>query len=252
MFFLSQMKKIVLVLLAFFTISCQITETINLNQDGSGTIEVVALRDENSYMKLAGENYSKEDVYRDTTYVFGDYIKKHEETFSRTPIADQNVFLKYSEVKVHKKESSFEKKFQTTYTQNFQIADAIVDLYKTEEYIGDVKNNYALSAEEHYYKVSYTYNANHFNRNVVITDTLHFKNEFDRVEKFKEKYKGLKLFQKYILNYHFPRKIQSVSNSLAKISTDKKSLKLEFSLFDCLQNPLITNLEVVLEPEVVN
>lgn len=233
-------------------ISCQVTETLYLNADGSGTIEVVNLRDENSYMQLAKENYSKENVYRDTTYVFGDYIKKHQETFSRTPLADQNVFLKYSEVKVHRKESSYEKEFRTTISQNFQKAEAIVDLYKTEKYVNDIKNNYALSAEEHYYKVCYDYNGNRFHRIVTITDTLHQKKQIDEIEKLKAKYKGYKLVQKYVLDYHFSRKIQSVSNPLATISTDKKSLKLVLSLIDCLENPLITNLEVILEPEEVN
>lgn len=246
------MKKALLFLLPFLTISCQITETINFNADGSGTIEVVGLRDENSYMKIAGENYSKEDIYRDTTYVFGDYIKKHDETFSRTPVADQNVFLKYATVKIHKKENSFEKEFSSAYTQNFKKASDIVDLSKTDHYLDDIKNNYALSAEEHYYKVSYDYSKNRFNRVVTIIDTLQLKKEFDRIDQFKEKYKGFKLVQKYVLNYHFPRKIQSVSNSLAEISADKQSLKLELLLSDCLQNPLITNLEVILESESVN
>lgn len=245
-------NKYFFVLLPLLMISCQVTETLYLNADGSGTIEVMYQRDENSYMQLAKENYSKENVYRDTTYVFGDYIKKHQETFSRTPLADQNVFLKYSEVKVHRKESSYEKEFRTTISQNFQKAEAIVDLYKTEEYVNDIKNNYALTAEEHYYKVCYDYNGNRFHRIVTITDTLHQKKQIDEIEKLKAKYKGYKLVQKYVLDYHFPRKIQSVSNPLATISTDKKSLKLVLSLIDCLENPLITNLEVILEPEEVN
>ncbi|WP_348823398.1 hypothetical protein [Flavobacterium aestuarii] len=243
------MKKYFFVLLPLLMISCQITETIHLNPDGSGTIEVVMLRDENSYMQLARENYSKENIYRDTTYVFGDYIKKHDDTFSRTPVADQNVFLKYSDVKVHKKQSSYEKEFRSAYTQNFQKASDIVDLSKTDHYIDDIKNNYALSAEEHYYKVRYDYAGNRFYRIVAITDTLEQKKQFDKIEELKAKYKGLKLVQKYVLNYHFPRKIESVSNALAEISSDKKSLKLEFLLSDCLQNPISTNLEVVLEPE---
>ncbi|PKB15799.1 hypothetical protein [Flavobacterium sp. 5] len=246
------MKKIFLLPLSFLTISCQVTETIHLNADGSGTIEIVGLREENSYMILARENYSKENVYRDTSYVFGDYIKKHHETFSRTPLADQNIFLKYSQVKIHKKESSYEKEFRTTITQNFQKASAIVDLYKTEEYANDIKNNYALTAEEHYYKVCYDYNENRFNRIVTISDTLEQQKQIEKIEKFKAKNKGYKLVQKYVLNYYFPRKIQSFSNSLAEISSDKKSLKLELPLLESLQNPIITNLEVVLEPETIN
>jgi hypothetical protein len=246
------MKRYFFLLSILLTVSCQVTETLHLNSDGSGTIEVMHLRDENSYMQIAQENYSKEDVYKDTTYVFGDYIKKHQETFSRTPVADQKVFLRYSEVKVHRKASSYEKEFRTTYTQNFQKASDIVDLSKTDHYLDDIKNNYALSAEEHYYKVSYDYTGNRFNRTVTIIDTLEQKKEFDKIEELKTKYKGYKLVQNYVLNYHFPRKILSVSNPLAKISDDHKSLSIQFLLTDCLQNPVSTNLEVVLEQEAVN
>ena len=246
------MKRYFFLLSILLTVSCQVTETLHLNSDGSGTIEVMHLRDENSYMQIAQENYSKEDVYKDTTYVFGDYIKKHQETFSRTPVADQKVFLRYSEVKVHRKASSYDKEFRTTYTQNFQKASDIVDLSKTDHYLDDIKNNYALSAEEHYYKVNYDYIGNRFNRTVTIIDTMEQKKEFDKIEELKTKYKGYKLVQNYVLNYHFPRKIQSVSNPLAKISDDHKSLSIQFLLTDCLQNPVSTNLEVVLEPETVN
>lgn len=246
------MKRYLFPLLILLTVSCQVTEIIHLNPDGSGTIEVVHLRDEHSYMQIAKENYSKEDIFRDTTYVLGDYIKKHEETFSRTAVADQNVFLRYSDVKIHRKASSYDKEFRTTYTQNFHKVSDIVDLSKTDHYLDDIINNYALSAEEHYYKVSYSYANNRFNRTVTIIDTLEQKKEYDKIEGLKTKYKGYKLVQNYILNYHFPRKIQSVSNPLAKISVDRKSLSLQFLLTDCLQNPVSTNLEVVLEPQEVD
>jgi hypothetical protein len=246
------MKSPLFLLLILLTVSCQVTETIHLNSDGSGIIEVTHLRDEHSYMQIAMESYSKEDIYKDTTYVFGDFIKKYQETFSKTPVADQKVFLRYSEVKVHQKESSYDKEFRTTYTQNFQKVSDIVDLSKTDHYLDDIINNYALSAEEHYYKVNYDYVGNRFYRTVTIIDSVIQKKEFDKIEEIKAKYKGYKLVQNYVLNYHFPRKIQSVSNPLAKISDDHKSLSLQFLLTDCLQNPVSTNLEVVLEPESVN
>ena len=245
-------KKYLLLLLLFITVSCQVTETIRFNPDGSGSIEVVNLREENSYMQLAKEEYSKENIYKDTTYVFGDYIKKHQETFSRISVVDQKIFLKYSEVIVHRKASSYEKEFRTTYTQNFKKASDIVDLYKTDHYLDDIKNNYALSAEEHYYKVSYIFEGNHFNRKVSIVDSLEQKKQLDVIENMKAEHKGFKLVQSYVLSYHFPRKIQSVSNPQAKISEDRKSLSVQFLLTDCLQNPESTNLEVVLEPEVVD
>lgn len=246
------MKIALFLLVLILVISCQVTETIHFNPDGSGTIELSNLRDENSYMQLAKENYTAEDVYKDTTYFFADYIKENQETFSRTAIQDQNVFLRYSEVKVHKKKSSYEKEFRSTYTQNFKKGLDIVDLYKTEEYIDDIQNNYALSAEEHYYKVSYNFEGNHFYRNIQITDPIELQKQFDKIEELKTRYKGYKLVQCYMLNYHFPRKIKTISNPMAKISDDGKSLSIQYQLIDCLQNPVSTNLEVVLESEAID
>lgn len=241
------MKRILLLLLILLTASCQVTEILHINPDGTGTIEVSELRDENSYMQLAKEEYAKEDFYRDTTYVFKDYFSKYGETFARTSKEDQNVYLRYSDVNVHIKKSSSEKEFRTLISQQFKNATDIVDLYKAEDYADNIKNNYALSAEEHYFKVSYSYVGNRFNRIVKITDSIFLKREFDRIEKYKTYYKGLKLVQSYVLDYHFPRKILSVSNPQAIISENQKSLSIEFLLTDCVQNPTITNLEVILE-----
>ena len=241
------MKRILLLLVILLTASCQVTETLRINPDGTGTIEVSELRDENSYMQLAKEEYAKEDFYLDTTYVFKDYFSKYGETFARTSKEDQNVYLRYSDVNVHIKKSSSEKEFRTLISQQFKNATDIVDLYKAENYADNIKHNYALSAEEHYYKVSYSYVGNRFNRTVKITDSIFLKREFDRLENYKSYYKGLKLVQSYVLDYHFPRKIQSVSNPKAKISENQKSLSIEFLLTDCVQNPTITNLEVILE-----
>lgn len=226
---------------------CQITETIYLNQDGSGKIETVSLRDENSYMQLAGENYSKEEKFEDTTYVFKGFIDKFSENFLKLPAVEKVIFQKYANVNVHIKQSSYEKEFRTKIDLNFNKISVVPDLYKTQEYADDLEYNYALSAEEHYYNVSYTFDGSHFKRMVKITDKVELKKQQDKIAELKTRFSNLKLNQSYVLNYHFLRQIKSFSNTNAKISEDKKSLELHFLLTDCLQNPEITNLEVVLE-----
>ncbi|MDI1304511.1 MAG: hypothetical protein PSX42_06670 [bacterium] len=240
-------KIYVFILLVIGTTSCQITETIHLNQDGTGKIEINELRDEHSYMQLMGENYSKEEVFRDTTYVFQDLITKHSETFSRLPAFEKAIFQKFATVKVHIKKSSFEKEFRTTISQNFNKIEEVADLFKTEEYADDIENNYALVAEEHYYSVNYTFNGNVFKRIVKITDAIELKKQQDKIEGYKTQVSKFKITQPYILKYNFPGKIKSVSNSNAKISEDGKSLALQFLIADCLVNPESTNLEVILE-----
>ncbi|MBP2284321.1 hypothetical protein H4V97_002639 [Flavobacterium sp. CG_23.5] len=240
-------KIYVFILLVILTTSCQITETIHLNQDGSGKIETESLRDEHSYMQLAGENYSKEEKFEDTTYVFKDFITKYSETFLKLQPSEKAIFQKFSNVNVHIKKSSFEKEFRTKINQNFNKISAVPDLYKTQEYADDLEHNYALSAEEHYYSVSYAFDGSLFKRIVKITDPVELKKQQDKIATLKTRVSNFKINQPYVLKYHFPRKIKSVSNQNAKISEDKKALELQFLITDCLVNPESTNLEVFLE-----
>jgi hypothetical protein len=64
--------------------SCQITEKLTINSDGSGIITQEVLRDEQSYQLIMGEEYSKEEEYQDTTYVFKDVIAKKPRNFFET------------------------------------------------------------------------------------------------------------------------------------------------------------------------
>ena len=63
------MKYFFYLLLIGFATSCELTETVHINSDNSGTVEFDSHRNENSYMQIAGEDYSKETVFKDTTYV---------------------------------------------------------------------------------------------------------------------------------------------------------------------------------------
>lgn len=241
------MKHALLLLLLVFFTSCEVTETLDIKPDNTGTVTFGSHRNENSYMQIAGQEYSKETVFKDTTYVFQDYISKYNSNFVKYAPKEQELFNTFKNVKVHIKKSAFDKEFRTTITQSFLKVENIADLSKTEHYIDDIVHNYALAAEEHYYNIRFTLNNNHFNRIVTITNEDIFKKEKEKIESYKQQFSGFKLVETYSLKYHFPRKIKSVSNSSAMISEDKKSLELQFSIVDFLQNPVSTNLEVVLE-----
>ncbi|TDE06181.1 hypothetical protein [Flavobacterium hiemivividum] len=240
-------KYFYLLVVLIIASSCQVNETIYLNEDGSGTIEVVQLRDEHSYMQLVGGNYSREEKFVDTTYAFKDYITKYSDNYSRLPAFEKAIFNKFKDIKVYIKKSSYEKEFRTVISQKFGTIEAVPDLYKTENYASDLAHNYALSAEEHYYAVSYSFDGTIFRRIVSITDSVQLQKEQSKISEIKKQFSTAKISQSYVLNYHFLRKIKSVSNPNAKISEDRKALKIEFLLGDCLQNPEITALEVVLE-----
>ncbi|HEY1195639.1 hypothetical protein [Flavobacterium sp.] len=241
------MKYLSIFFLLLSFISCQITETITINSDGSGDIELVQLREENSYMQMVGEEYSKENVFQDTTYVFKDYITKYKENFQKYTVEEQQLFQKYANVKTHIKRSSFEKEFRSVFALHFNKVSEIPDLFKTEDYASDIQHNYALTAENHYFRIEYAFDGKVFKRSVSIINTTEFEKAKGDSERFKAKYGDAKLTQSYVLKYHFPQKIKSISNPQAMVAADQKSLTIEFQLADCLKNPEITNLEVILE-----
>ena len=241
------MKKI---FFAFFVIalqSCQVTETIHINPDGSGSITIEKLRDEQSYQLLAGENYSKEEKYEDTTYVFKDYAKKYGETFTKLTPFEKSVYEKHFPVEVKIKKSSYEKDFRTQLSQQFKTLSEVADLYKTEDYADNIQNNYALSAEKHYYSVLFLFDGNCFKRIVAITNLEELKKRQEKLVEIKKRIKTFPFKLSFELRYHFPKPILSVSNAKAIISADRKSLVLTFPLIEAVNNPESTNLEVGLE-----
>jgi hypothetical protein len=208
---------------------------------------VEEMREEQSYQLIAGENYSKEEKFEDTTYVFQDYVQKYAETFAKLTPFEKSVYEKHFPVEVKIKKSSYEKEFRTQLSQQFKTISEVADLYKTEDYADNIQNNYALSAEEHYYSVVFSFDGTRFNRIVKITDPVELKKQQDELATVKERIAKFPLKQSFELRYYFPKPIQSVSNTKAVISTDKKSFVLTLSLVEVVTNPELTNLEVVLE-----
>ncbi len=157
------------------------------------------------------------------------------------------MFQKYADLKVNIKRSSFEKEFRTVLTLHFKKASEIPDLFKTEDYASNIQHNYALTAENHYFRIGYDFDGKVFKRSVSIINITELEKAKGESEKFKAKYGASKLTQSYVLKYHFPKNIKSVSNEKAIIGSDKRSLSLEFQLSDFVQDPESTNLEVVLD-----
>jgi hypothetical protein len=241
------MKRYLYLIIVLFLASCHVTETIKIEENGSGSIETEEVRDEDSYLKIAGENYAKEEKFQDTTYFFKDIINKYDKNFFKLTDFEKDVFVKFKDVEVTINKNSYTKDFRTRIYQKFDKIENVPDFYKTEDYADDLKNNYALSAEEHYFNVNYTFDGTVFRRIIKLTSKVFQEKKIAEIAEMKTHFGKMKINQTYVLNYSFPRKIKYVSNNKAKISDDKKSMILKFVLSDCIENPDITSLEIVLE-----
>ena len=226
--------------------SCRITENIKINDDGSGFIETETIRDEAAFLKIRGDDYFKEEEYQDTTYLFKDNFKLYSDNFSKITAAEQVILFKQKDVKVNIKKDSYNKEYVTKVNLQFNKIEDVPDLYKTQSYTSDLKSNHSI-LNQYYFDVSYTFDGTIFRRVIKITNKEIHEGKTDEVDNSLVMLEKFKINQPCELNYSFPRKIKAVSNKSAIISGDKKSVKLNFLLSDCIKNPDITNLVVVLE-----
>ncbi|MFD2941277.1 hypothetical protein [Flavobacterium notoginsengisoli] len=238
------MKYLLIALLLILMSSCQITETITINSDGSGNIDVYILRDENSISQLGIQNFDSEK-FRDTIFSFQDYITEYQETFVRFNKTDQNLFREHANVKMHIKEDPIQMENFNRVSVDFKKIEEIPNVYESLGLANSLKENYPIRRKS--YKIQYSFDGVIFRRSLLIMDQEKFEKEKKEMEEEEKIYSKYKLTQSYILKYHFPKMIKSVSNPKAIINSDKKSLTLEFKLSDCLRNLEMTNLEVVLE-----
>lgn len=243
------MKYIKAVLLLLLVTSCQVTETITFNPDGSGSIEVFQLRDENSYMQL-GRSLSASEKFRDTIFTFQDYITKYKETLVKFNKSDQALFLEQANVKMHIKVDPIQMENFNLTSYKFKNVEEIPNVYESLSLANSLKENYPISKSS--FQIKYTFDGTTFKRSLVIQDQKKFDEDKKRIEDRKKMLAKYKVVQSYTLKYHFPRKVESVSNEKAIISTDKKTVTVEFQLLDFPQNPQMSDLEIVLEKNQLN
>ena len=234
--------KILLVLI--LSSSCHFKEDIYINEDGTGQIMAECVRDEGVFMQFQGDDYLQ-DEFVDSTYIVKDIIEEEKENFSRFLPQHQELLRKYEDVKVHIKKDSYTKEYRKSVVRPFRDINHVEDLSKVLDYVDDLQNNYPMKPEGKRTHLTYAFNGETFKRTFKVLDQANYDQYKESIESAKTTI-NISNFS-YTANYHFPRKIRSVTNPDAVLSADKKSLSLKMSLLDCLDKPEVAFLEVVLE-----
>jgi hypothetical protein len=94
-------------------------------------------------------------------------------------------------------------------------------------------------------KLSYTYDGKKFTRKAVIDQQkLQAAKAKDSAADMS---KMMFVSSSYIVSYHFPKKIKKVSNPNALFSDDRKSITIQYSFTDYMENPDKQNFDVEFE-----
>lgn len=231
--------------------SCQFTETIYLNADGSGKMEFMF--DGGLLMQMAGEQMGDtQEQAIDSTFSFKDLFKTMQDSISKLPEEEQQKLKRLEPFNMHMVMNPETSEMRYNLFTDFKNVSDLQDMFKAINDISNVTGNAQASEANNPLSglgadgntsLDYNFDGKTFKRIAKVINREAYKQVTDSLEQMTMMFAS----STYKLNYHFPKRIQSVSNENALISDDRKSITVEFGFMDYITDPEALNLEVVLE-----
>lgn len=238
--------------------SCQFSENIYINEDGSGKMEFSM--DASEMMKMVsemGENPETTglDEAMDSTIVFKDFLYEKRDSIAKLS-KDEQAKLKALEkftmhIVMEPESSKMVFDIITEFNNANELQDAFTALNSFSNMQGEGGAPQAGSGSSPFSNfgndgstdVSYSFDGNVFKRSAKIIDEEKHKQAIDSLGQAAMMFGS----SRYKINYHFPRPVKSISKEGAMYSEDRKTVSLEVGFMDALTDPKVLDFEVVLE-----
>ncbi len=239
-----------LVALSISLISCQFTETLQLNEDGSGRMAIVM--DMSELMAMGGDMMKDSVATKlDTIISMKTFLEEKKDSISQLSEEKQMQLKKLENYKIQTLMDTEKGEMIFNMFTDFNSIDEANDIFnglgQTKSLMPSMGDHDAMNSDEEDEKdiigVSYSYKNKKFSRDSYIKDVAKHKQEVDSLKKT-ESFMGA---MRYKLKYSFPSKIVKSSIENASYSLDGKTIEVEASFVDYFKNPDILDLEVELE-----
>ena len=248
-------SKLVLLTLIILTTSCNFTENITLNEDGSGEFSVEI--DGSGLMAMAGDkigekmSQSKNAKSIDSTFSFKELFEQKKDSIAKLSQEEQEALKKMENFVMHMKMNAEKKELLISMNTPFQKVSELQDMMSSMKTMKDLK---AKSSKkeiaspigdglDNNAKLNFSYNGKSFTRTAVI-DKEALKNvKKDSLGMSKMMFAS----SKYTLKYHFHKPVKTVSNPDAMYSADRKTVTIQYPFSDYMDNPEKMNLTIDFE-----
>lgn len=248
------MNRFILVIVLFCSLvfqSCQFSENIYINEDGSGKMEFSF--DGSQFMQMAGDNIAESgEKAIDSTFSFKDLLLAKSDSISKLTEDEQQKLKSLEPFSMHMVMNPETSEMKFNLLTEFKTVNELQDMFKAMKNFGDLKgkektgnaaNPMPSFGSDENTELNYNFNGKTFTRTAKVLDKEAYEKATDSLGQMTMMF-GTSVYK---LNYHFPKPIKSVSNERALFSADRKRVTVEYSLLDYLANPEALNLEVVLE-----
>ncbi|MFC0778923.1 hypothetical protein [Flavobacterium sp. HJSW_4] len=228
--------------------SCTFTENIYINDNGTGKFAVDM--DGSPIMEMAGDQIAgqmgenKKDI--DTTFTFKEVFAEKKDSIAKLSPETQKELKKLENYVVSTKISSEKKVFLMNMATDFKNVNELQDILQTLGTLQKLeggKNPMGSGFGDNGSKLSYTYDGKKFTRKAVVDQQKAVKPQDAEGDMSKMMFAS----SSYIVKYHFPKKIKKVSNPTAVFSDDRKSITIQYTFTDYMENPDKLNFDVEFE-----
>ncbi|MBE8725869.1 hypothetical protein [Flavobacterium hungaricum] len=234
--------------------SCTFTENITINENGTGKFSVDM--DGSALMEMAGDQIgnqmgatAKKDI--DSTFTFKQVFADKKDSIAKLSPEAQKEIKKLENFVVTTKMSSEKKQFFLTMATDFKNVNELQDILQTASVLqklegGANANPLSSGLGNNNSKLSYSYNGKKFTRKAVIDQQKLAEKKKDSTGAG-DMSKMMFASSSYVVKYHFPKKIKKVSNPNALFSDDRKTMTIQYTFTDYMENPDKLNFEVEFE-----
>ncbi|MEY8847801.1 lipoprotein [Psychroserpens sp. XS_ASV72] len=260
------MKRLIFGLFSLLILSsCNFTEEITFNEDGSG--EFVMSYDMGEVMKAVEgmteqeSKEKKEKVKLDSVVYFKDLLVEKADSIAQLPVEEQEQLKALEDIvmKMNMDEANGVMKFGfgASFTSLADLPNALDKIDQAKKMnsrenpqYSQMDNSAVTKASENMLEyVDYNYDGKTFSRFLKKDfkqseeDLEALNNEIAEMGEAEAMFEAMS----YTLLYHFPKPIKSVSNKNAQISDDGKSVSVTIKFLDMVRHPENTILDVTLE-----
>lgn len=250
------MSKVYLLALCLFTVffaSCQFSENIYINDDGSGRISFSF--DGSQLMQMMGEKLAQEgEEAVDSTFSFKELFDQKRDSISKLSAEEQAKLKSLEEYSMHMIMNPDTQEMKFELFTEFDKATDMKDMFKAMNNfsnmqgegaakVNDPNNPFSAMGEGGNTELDYSFNGTTFTRKVTVID----KEKHEKLGDSLNEMASMFATSTYKLNYHFPKPVKSVSNDKAMFSADRKTVTIEFPFMTYALDPEALNLEIVLE-----
>lgn len=231
-------------ILSLLLVSCQFTEEITFQKNGSGLYKLkIDMGELMSGLPSQDKDTVKAKEKIDSIIYIKDILDAYKDSINTLTPAEKAQLEAIKDMRIHMIVDDENSKMNMNFLLDFKD---VSDLHNIKEKVElasklqEKKNDTKTNLENH--EVQYEFSKKKFARKVTMKDM-----SVEEQEAFDKQQENNQMFMKgsmYSLVYHFPRKIKSTTLKGAEISRDRKTLRYTIALDEIIQDPKLLDFTV--------